>query len=80
MYMALVCKITVSRKRACKSPGKSLNNVLLQSLQYIEGWVRKEKKDFSEKLLIAVTLPKSNWTKTLKKLMAVWTRLMHKRV
>lgn len=46
MYMALVCKITVSRKRACKSPGKSLNNVLLQSLQYIEGWVRKKKKRF----------------------------------
>ena len=30
MYMALVCKVTVLRKRACKS----LNNALLQSLQY----------------------------------------------
>ena len=50
MYIALVCKVTVSRKRACKS----LNNVLLQSLQYqkatiifiiyIEGWVRKKKR------------------------------------
>ena len=62
--MALVCKVTVSRKRSCKS----LNNVLLQSLQYheatiifniyIEGWVRK-KKDFSENLLIAVKFPKN---------------------